>query len=203
MRVGAGRARTLWEDRMMPRNAEQRGSRRRWLAVCAALGFGLAGSSVSADRVENQVAVLAALDKTTARIERMELAVGETKRFGALKMTLRACYSRTPIEAPKTTAFLEVREIKLDQSEKLIFSGWMFAESPGVNALEHPVFDVWVTECIKPVAPTRPATTSQTQPQDPRKTGQQPAIQRQQPAQVPPPEPATDPNATSRPRARR
>jgi hypothetical protein len=186
---------------MMPLRAEPRRPLRSLLALCSGLGSCLLGTAAIADRVENQVAVLAALDKTTARIERMELAVGETKRFGALKMTLRACYSRTPIEAPKTTAFLEVREIKLDNSEKLIFSGWMFAESPGLNALEHPVFDVWVTECIKPVVPARPTTTSQTQ--EPRKTGQQPAIQRQQPPRVPPPEPATDPNATIRPRARR
>jgi hypothetical protein len=155
--------------------------------------------AASADRTENQVAVLAALDKTTARIERMELALGETKRFGALKITLRACYSRTPIEAPKTTAFLEVHEIKLDGSEKLIFSGWMFAESPGLNALEHAVFDVWLTECAKPVQ-TRPTTTSQTQtqPQEPRRTGQQPAVRPQVPQQQ-----APDPNATARPRVRR
>ncbi|KAB2847580.1 MAG: DUF2155 domain-containing protein [Hyphomicrobiaceae bacterium] len=169
------------------------------LALFAGLGCGLVSLAASADRVVNQVAVLAALDKTTARIERMELALGETKRFGALKITLRACYSRTPIETPKTAAFLEVREIKLDASERLIFSGWMFAESPGLNAVEHPVFDVWLTECVKPVLPARPTTTSQAQqPQEPRRTGQQPIIRQQAPQQLPP-----DPNATTRPRVRR
>ncbi len=189
---------------MIPLSAGPKRLRRGRLALCGSALLTLFAPPAAAERIENQVAVLAALDKTTARIERMEIAVGETKRFGALNMTLRACYSRPPTETPKTTAFLEVREIKLDQSEKMIFSGWMFAESPGLNALEHPVFDVWVTECIKPLAPSRPTTTSQTQtqPQDPRKTGQQPTIQRQQP-QVPPPEPAVDPNVTTRPRARR
>ena len=65
-------------------------------------------------------------------------------------MTPRVCYSRPPTEPPKTTIFVEVDEIQLDGKEKRIFSGWMFAESPGLNAVEHPVFDVWLTDCQKP-----------------------------------------------------
>ncbi len=53
-------------------------------------------------------------------------------------------------EQPKTTSFVEVDEIQLDGQEKRIFTGWMFAESPGLNAVEHPVFDVWLTDCQKP-----------------------------------------------------
>ena len=65
-------------------------------------------------------------------------------------MTPRVCYSRPPEEQPKTTSFVEVDEIQLDGQEKRIFTGWMFAESPGLNAVEHPVFDVWLTDCQKP-----------------------------------------------------
>jgi hypothetical protein len=103
-----------------------------------------------ADRIENGVAVFSALDKVTARTSKFEVPLNSTAQFGALKVTPRVCYSRPPEEQPKTTSFVEVDEIQLDGNEKRIFTGWMFAESPGLNAVEHPVFDVWLTECQKP-----------------------------------------------------
>lgn len=108
----------------------------------------------AAERIDNQVAVFAALDKVTARISKFEVPLNSTVRFGSLKVTPRACYSRPATEQPKTDAFVEVEEVQLDNSEKRIFSGWMFAESPGLNAVEHPVFDVWLTKCDKPSKPT-------------------------------------------------
>ena len=115
----------------------------------------LAGDPARADRIENGVAVFAALDKVTARISRLEVPLGQTVQFGALKVTPRACYSRPPTDAPKTTSFVQVEEVLLDGKEKKLFSGWMFAESPGLNAVEHPIFDVWLTGCEKPLS-TRP-----------------------------------------------
>ena len=103
-----------------------------------------------ADRIENQVAVFSALDKVTATIKKLEVPLGETVQFGSLKVTPRVCYTRPPTEQPKTTTFVEVDEVQLDGAENRIFSGWMFAESPGLNAVEHPVFDVWLTDCNKP-----------------------------------------------------
>lgn len=103
-----------------------------------------------AERLENDVAVFAALDKVTARISRLEVPLNETVRFGSLKVTPRVCYSRGPTELPKTTTFVEVDEVQLDGDEERVFTGWMFAESPGLNAVEHPVFDVWLTGCSKP-----------------------------------------------------
>lgn len=100
-----------------------------------------------AERIENQVAVFAALDKVTARIDPLEIPIGQTATFGALKVTPRACYTRPPTEPPLTTAFVEVNEIKLDGEENRIFTGWMYAQSPGLHAVEHPVFDVWLTSC--------------------------------------------------------
>ena len=116
-----------------------------------------------AQRIENQVAVFAALDKVTARISRLEIKLGETTKFGALKVTPRLCYSRPPDQPPKTTTFVEVQELQLDGSEKKLFSGWMFAESPGLDAVEHPVYDVWLTECMTPkvVAGGRPPAGGQ------------------------------------------
>lgn len=107
-------------------------------------------SPAAAQRIENQVAVFAALDKVTARIRRLEAPLGKKEEFGALRITARACYSRPPTETPKTSTFVEVDEVQLDGQVKRIFTGWMFAESPGLNALQHPVFDLWLTECASP-----------------------------------------------------
>lgn len=103
-----------------------------------------------AERIDNQVAVFTALDKVTALTSSLEVPLGESRAFGALKVTPRACYSRPAAEQPKTVSFVEIDEITLEGQEKRIFTGWMFAENPGVNALAHPIFDVWLTGCDKP-----------------------------------------------------
>jgi len=108
----------------------------------------------SAERIENQVAVFSALDKVTARISTFEVELGKTAKFGALKVTPRVCYSRPPTEEPKTTTFVEVDENQIDGSEKRVFTGWMFAESPGIYGLEHPTYDVWLKACEKPARTT-------------------------------------------------
>lgn len=124
-------------------------SRLRRLAICAAACAGVTQPAL-ADRIDNQVAVFSALDKVTARISKFEVVLGETATFGALKVTPRVCYSRPSTEQPKTTTFVEVDEIQLDGQPKRIFTGWMFAESPGLYGVEHPTYDVWLTECAKP-----------------------------------------------------
>jgi hypothetical protein len=125
--------------------------RRRLLSGLGALVLAAVPSAPSsAQRIENAVAIFAALDKVTAKISKLEVPLNETKSFGALKVTPRVCYSRAPTEPPKTTSFVEVDEMLLDGKEKRIFTGWMFADSPGLNAVEHPVFDVWLTDCLQP-----------------------------------------------------
>lgn len=104
-----------------------------------------------ADKIPNAVAVFAALDKVTGRVSPLEVPIGQTATFGALKVTPRACYTRPPIEAPLTSAFAEVDEIVLDGSTRRIFTGWMFAQSPGLHAVEHPTFDIWLTNCKTPI----------------------------------------------------
>jgi hypothetical protein len=120
------------------------------LAFAIAAGLAFAAAPARAERIENNVAVFSALDKVTATIRKLEIEMGKTIEFGALKVTPRICYSRPPTEKPKTTTFVEVDEIQLDGNVKRIFTGWMFAESPGLHAVEHPVFDVWLTGCQKP-----------------------------------------------------
>jgi len=101
----------------------------------------------SAEKLENRVAVFSGIDKITGRISSFDVYINETVKFGALEITPRICYSRPVTENPKTTTFVEVDEITLDRRIRRIFTGWMFAESPGLNALEHAVNDVWLTEC--------------------------------------------------------
>ncbi len=145
------------------------------LRVTFALGLALYSamalepSMAHAQRLENSKAVFAALDKVTARISKLEIKLGETVKFGALKVTPRACYSRSPTEPPKTSTFVEIDELLLDGKEKRIFSGWMFAESPGLNAVEHPVFDVWLTDCAEP--PSAAAQSSAARPRGDAATG--------------------------------
>jgi hypothetical protein len=125
------------------------------LGICCAV-LGVDAAPAAAQRIENTVAIFAALDKVTAKISKLEVPLNQTAKFGALKITPRACYTRAPTEPPKTTTFVEVDEVMLDDKEKRIFAGWMFADSPGLNAVEHPVFDVWLTECTAPVRAAAP-----------------------------------------------
>lgn len=143
-----------------------------------------AAAPARADRIENQVAVFAALDKVTARISKFEVELGKTATFGALKVTPRVCYSRPPTEEPKTTSFVEVDENQLDGSQKRIFTGWMFAESPGIYGLEHPTYDVWLTECEKPLRSTAeaPPAASGASPALPRADGT-PGVEQAAPAE--------------------
>jgi hypothetical protein len=110
----------------------------------------------SAEVIRNPIAVFAALDKVTGRISHLEVPINNTVEFGALKVTPRVCDSRPPTEQPRTASFVEVDEEKLTGEVQRIFTGWMFAESPGLHAVEHPVFDVWLTNCKTnaPVAPS-------------------------------------------------
>ncbi|MBW9066273.1 DUF2155 domain-containing protein [Rhizobium herbae] len=123
-------------------------------AVAAAALFAIAGTALfsmtavsEAARITNPVAVFSGIDKITGRITTFDVYIGETVQFGALQVTPRVCYSRDDTEAPKTDTFVEVDEITLDRKIRRIFTGWMFADSPGLNAVEHPVYDVWLDSC--------------------------------------------------------
>jgi hypothetical protein len=122
-------------------------------------------------KIENATAVFAGLDKITGRIISFDVGIEETVQFGALRLTPRACYTRPPTETPNTDGFVEVDEITLQGEVKRLFTGWMFAASPGLHGIEHPIYDVWLTDCKsdKPaVASAQPQPPSQPRPPDPR-----------------------------------
>ncbi|MBY0382501.1 MAG: DUF2155 domain-containing protein [Xanthobacteraceae bacterium] len=102
-------------------------------------------------KIANKKAVFSGLDKITGRIIKFDADIGETVQFGALRVKTDACYTRPATEAANTDAFVEVDEITLQNEVKRIFSGWMFASSPGLHAVEHPIYDVWLTDCKSPI----------------------------------------------------
>jgi hypothetical protein len=126
------------------------------LIAAAVLVLTFAGSA-AADKIANPVAVFSGLDKITGRIISFDVYVDETVQFGALQVTPRVCYNRPPTEEPQTDAFVEVDEITLARKVQRIFTGWMFASSPGLHAIDHPVYDVWLTSCkmSSPVPPPK------------------------------------------------
>ena len=103
-----------------------------------------------AQKIINKKASFSGLDKITGRIINFDEQIGETVQFGALRVKTDACYTRPATEAANTDAFVEVDEITLQGEVKRIFSGWMFAASPGLHAVEHPIYDIWLTDCKEP-----------------------------------------------------
>jgi hypothetical protein len=107
----------------------------------------LALSAPAAEADPYQIAVLQALDKVSARISLLDVPVGQTVAFGTLEITARACDKRPPEETPESAAFLEIVEKRTGEAPATPFIGWMFASSPALSAMEHPVYDVWVLDC--------------------------------------------------------
>jgi hypothetical protein len=133
------------------------------------LALAFAPSPAGAERISNPIAIFAGLDKISGSITTFQVKVDDVQQFGTLIVKPRVCYSRPPEEEPKTTSFVEVDEVEANKSHHRIFTGWMLAESPGLNAVEHPVYDVWLTGCFDPNAPKPPVE----QPVDPGTLEQQ------------------------------
>jgi hypothetical protein len=146
-------------------------------------------SEPPAQKIVNKKASFSGLDKITGRIINFDEDIGETVQFGALRVKTDACYTRPATEAANTDAFVEVDEITLQGEVKRIFSGWMFAASPGLHGVEHPIYDIWLTDCKVPdttIVSTQPDLPKPAPPQ-PAKKGPPPAKQAQRP--LPPPQP--------------
>ena len=121
-------------------------------SLVSALIFAGLLTSHSAFAQAEQAAILQGLDKVTARISTISAPIDDPVRFGALQITARYCRTRPPEETPETSVFLEILELKTGERAVRVFGGWMFASSPALNALEHPVYDLRVIAC-KAVTP--------------------------------------------------
>src|SRR5579862_2523602 len=142
-----------------------------------------------AQKIVNKKASFSGLDKITGRIINFDEDIGETVQFGALRVKTDACYTRPATEAANTDAFVEVDEITLQGEVKRIFSGWMFAASPGLHGVEHPIYDVWLSDCKgpdttiaqdAPPPPPKPATPPPPAKRPPRPQPPQQQFQQQQ-----------------------
>jgi hypothetical protein len=136
------------------------------LTAVIAAGIGISVLSAPAfalDYRQAKMAELQGLDKITARISTFKVPVGGSAKFGSLTIKVDACYRTPPEEAPESASFLEITDHRSedDKSTKTedvkVFDGWMFASTPGLSALEHPVYDVWVKECLEPTGEADPA----------------------------------------------
>jgi hypothetical protein len=133
-------------------------------------------------KIANKKASFSGLDKITGRIINFDEDIGETVQFGALRVKTDACYTRPSTEAANTDAFVEVDEITLQGEVKRIFSGWMFAASPGLHGVEHPIYDIWLTDCKTPETtivsaqpdPAKPPPPTQKRPPPPKQAPRQP-----------------------------
>src|SRR5882757_5653437 len=145
-------------------------------------------SEPPAQKIVNKKASFSGLDKITGRIINFDEDIGETIQFGALRVKTDACYTRPATEAANTDAFVEVDEITLQGEVKRIFSGWMYAASPGLHGVEHPIYDIWLTDCKVP-----DTTVVSAQPDPPKLAPTPPPPAKRPPKQVqrssPPPQP--------------
>ncbi|CDP51048.1 DUF2155 domain-containing protein [Paradevosia shaoguanensis] len=117
------------------------------LAAALAVVAAFVATPVLAATVSNPIASFTGLDKITARITTFDVYMNETVQFGALQITPRVCYTRPATEIQRTSVFVEVDQVSLQGTVKRIFTGWMFADAPALNAVDHPVYDVWLTDC--------------------------------------------------------
>jgi hypothetical protein len=160
-------------------------------------------SEPPAQKIVNKKASFSGLDKITGRIINFDEDIGETVQFGALRVKTDACYTRPATEAANTDAFVEVDEITLQGEVKRIFSGWMFAASPGLHGVEHPIYDIWLTDCKAPDATIvsaqpdlpkpAPPPPAQKRPPPPKQAQQRPPPPPQPQFQRPPPQPPPPP----------
>jgi hypothetical protein len=163
-----------------------------------------------ASKIVNKKATFSGLDKITGRIINFDADIGETVQFGALRVKTDACYTRPATETTNTDAFVEVDEITLQGEVKRIFSGWMFAASPGLHGVEHPIYDIWLTDCkgpmqtivsAQPEPPKPPPPVQQKRPPQQKQAAPRPPPQQlppqqqvqEQPRPQPPPQQSTNP----------
>ena len=132
-------------------------------AMALFLAAALLVTPAMAETISNPIAAFSGLDKITGRITNFDVYIDETVQFGALQITPRVCYTRPPTETQRTSVFLEVDQVSLKGGTQRIFTGWMFADSPALNAIDHPVYDIWLVDCKQQsdTPPPEPASGSE------------------------------------------
>ncbi len=123
------------------------------------------------------ILIMRGLDKITGRPTALVAPIGKSIQYATLTITARYCYSTPQSETPETAAFVQIDDHRPDKPARRVFSGWMYASSPGLNGMEHPIYDVWVITCkantpgqtvaagpLKPVKPASPDASDNEKP---------------------------------------
>lgn len=116
------------------------------LSLCACSLF--FGYVVNASEIECNTAKMQAMDKITGRVNIIEVPVGGEIKFGTFSIVVRNCQTRSPEETPENFAFVDVVDYPLNEEPINIFKGWMLSSNPAINPVEHPIYDVWLLECV-------------------------------------------------------
>lgn len=118
------------------------------LRLLLALTILFVAAPAQADMLDYPTVVLRTLDKSTARTNTVEVKIGQTIEFGSLFIKAQSCRKSEPLDKPESASFLQIWEVPVNSDKsKWVFSGWMFASSPALSAMDHPVYDVWVLDC--------------------------------------------------------
>ncbi len=117
-------------------------------SAALALSLSAATLNVQATEIETNTAKLQAMNKLTGRVSVIDVPVNGEAQFGSFSIVVRACKTRPPEEAPDNFAFVDVVDKQEDGTVSNIFKGWMISSSPALNAIEHPIYDVWLLQCV-------------------------------------------------------
>ena len=104
-------------------------------------------NSVFANPIEGNITILKLLDKTTNKLSQKKLEVKSNTIWDSLNIKIYACYSSPPEEIPEDYVLIEVKDTLIEEKE-YIYRGWMISSSPDVTPLEHPIYDLWLIDCI-------------------------------------------------------
>ena len=104
--------------------------------------------SASAAEISTNAALMQAMDKVTGRVNKVTVPVNSKISYGDFSLVLRACKKRSAEETPENFAFIDVTDKSFGKEEYNIFRGWVLSSTPGISAIEHPIYDMWLLECI-------------------------------------------------------
>lgn len=125
------------------------------LALC------LFSYSVKAEEISTNAALMQAMDKVTGRVNKVTVPVNSKVNYGDFSLVLRACKKRPAEETPENFAFVDVTDKSFGEDEYNIFRGWLLSSTPGINAIEHPIYDMWLLECVDVDTKTVPLLTEE------------------------------------------
>lgn len=117
----------------------------KWQMLLAVSLFSL---PVAAEEIKTSAALMQAMDKVTGRVNKITVPVNSKITFGDFSLVLRSCKKRPAEETPENFAFIDVADKSFGKDEYNIFRGWILSSTPGINAIEHPIYDVWLLECV-------------------------------------------------------